>query len=377
MSGGPARVPVAVLLGGPSAEHDVSLVSGRAIAWALASAGHPVEGWLIDLAGRWWRLPSVSLDRAIATARYDDPAGLGADGPFHAAAVLDEMAARDPAPVVFVALHGPYGEDGTVQALCEVAGLAYTGSGVAASAVGMDKSLFKRLVAALGMPVAPWREVTLAALEADRGGAMAALTEFTRALSDPRLIVKPARLGSSVGMTIVHRPDDPAELDAALGQAFRYDARALAEAYLDHPRELEMAVLGNGPEDIESHGPGEVFPGHEFYDYAAKYAEGVSRTAARADLPESLMRRLHAIARDAFLAIGAEGFARVDFLLAGDDLYLSEINTIPGFTPISLFPAVCEADGIAFDALCGRIVELAMERERRRPRRSLTRADLP
>lgn len=370
-------LPVAVLLGGPSAEHDVSLVSGRAIAAALAGAGHPVDGWLIGLDGTWWRLPGTALDRSIPATAYDDPPSLGAEGPFPAAHALDILAARSPAPLVFIALHGPYGEDGTVQALCEAAGLVYTGAGVAASAVGMDKSLFKRLAAALGLPVVPWRDVTLAALETDREAALAGLAEFARSLPDPRLMIKPARLGSSVGMTIVHHPGDAAELAAALDGALRFDDRVVAEAYLDHPRELEMAVLGNGLEDLESHGPGEVFPGHEFYDYVAKYSTGVSRTSGRADVPVALCERIHAVAREAFLAIGCEGFARVDFLLAGETLYLNEINTIPGFTPISLFPIVCAADGRDFTDVCRHILALALDRERRRPGRTLSRADLP
>jgi D-alanine-D-alanine ligase len=369
--------PVAVLLGGPSAEHDVSLVSGRAIAAALVAAGHPVEGWLLGLDGAWWQLPETALDPAIPAPAYDAPAGLGAAGPLGAAQALDALAGRDPVPLVFIALHGPYGEDGTVQALCEAAGLVYTGAGVAASAIGMDKSLFKRLVAALGMPVVPWREVTAGGFDADRAGTAAGLLAFARSLPDPRLMVKPARLGSSVGMSIVHHPDDPSELAFALESALRYDDRALAEAYLDRPRELEMAVLGNGAHDLEAHGPGEVFPGHEFYDYAAKYAAGVSRTSPCADLPVGLRERLHALARQAFLAIGGEGFARVDFLLDRETLYINEINTIPGFTPISLFPAVCQADGLSFGAVCERILQLAVQRASRRPRRVLSRADLP
>ncbi len=371
------RIPVAVLLGGPSAEHDVSLVSGRAIAAALTGAGHSVEGWLIGLDGRWWRLPPAALDRMLPPASYDDPPSLGAEGPFTAAQALETLASREPAPAAFVALHGPFGEDGTIQALCEAVGLVYTGAGVAASAVGMDKSLFKRLAAALGMPVVPWREVSAAAFETDRRAALDALGAFAQSLPDPRLMIKPARLGSSIGMRIVQVPGDANELAAALADAFRFDDRALAEAYLDHPRELEMAVLGNGPDDLESHGPGEVFPGHEFYDYVAKYEAGVSQTTNRAVVPQSLRDRLHLLARDAFLAIGGEGFARVDFLLAGERLYLNEINTIPGFTPISLFPAVCEADGRTFGDVCQQILALALERELHRPRRVRVRADLP
>ncbi|HUG48698.1 MAG TPA: D-alanine--D-alanine ligase family protein [Candidatus Limnocylindria bacterium] len=378
MSSGGKRPPVAVLLGGPSAEHDVSIVSGRAVAAALAERGHEVEGWLIDLAGGWWRLPAAALDRGLAQAAYDQPAGLGADGPFDAARGLVMLREETPQPVIFIALHGPFGEDGTVQALCESAGLVYTGAGVAASAVGMDKSLFKRLVGALGIPVVPWAEAHAADWQADRQAVGRRLMAFAEGLPDPRLIVKPARLGSSVGIAIVHRPADPAVLGPALDEAFTYDELVLAEAYLDHARELEMSVVGNRAEQLEVFGPGEVFPGHEFYDYHAKYDEGVSRTTDRPDVDDELRASLHDLAERAFLAIGASGFARVDFLLARDGrLYLNEINTIPGFTPISLFPLLCAEGGYDFGAISERIVELALERAAHRPTRVLTRADLP
>ena len=138
-----------------------------------------------------------------------------------------------------------------------------------------------------------------------------------------------------------------------------------------------MAVLGNGPEDVECHGPGEAFPGREFYDFTAKYADGVSRTASRANVLPALRDRLHEIARAAFLAIGGEGLARVDFLVDRGTVYLNELNTIPGFTPISLFPAVCAAEGLDFGAVCERILDLGLERDRRRPRHVLARTDLP
>jgi D-alanine-D-alanine ligase len=371
------HVPVAVLLGGPSAEHDVSLVSGRAVAAALAERGHTVEGWLIDLAGDWWRLPPAGLDTALEPAAFDGPAALGGEGPQAAAAALGGLAHRDHQPVVFIALHGPFGEDGTVQALCEAAGLAYTGSGVAASAVGMDKSLFKRLVGGMGMPVVPWREVTAAAWAADRAGVHGRLVDFALELPDPRLVIKPARMGSSVGISIVHRPGEMAELAAALEAALAHDDLVLAEAYLDHARELEVSVVGNGRDDLEVFGPGEVFPGHEFYDYSAKYQAGVSRTTARPDISAELRAQIQDIAGRAFLAIGASGFARVDFLVGGGVLYLNEINTIPGFTPISLFPVLCRDGGYDFGAIAARIVDLAVARAARRPRRVLTRADLP
>jgi D-alanine-D-alanine ligase len=368
---------IAVLLGGPSAEHDVSLVSGRAIAAALAERGHSVEGWLIDLDGGWWRLPPSGMDRSLDRVAYDDPRGLGADGPQTAGQALQAISAQDPRPVVFIALHGPFGEDGTVQALCEAAGLTYTGAGVAASAIGMDKVLFKRLVGGIGVPIVPWMTVSAADLARDGAGALRRLVEFADAQPDRRLIVKPARLGSSVGISIVHRPADPADMCAALDQAFRHDDVALVEAYLAGVRELEVSVVGNDASDLEVYGPGEIFPGHEFYDYAAKYEEGVSRTTDHPELPDTMAGRARDLAARAFLAIGAQGFARVDFLAARDELLLSEINTIPGFTPISLFPVLCRQGGYDFGGISERIVELALARDLHKPQRRLTRADLP
>jgi D-alanine-D-alanine ligase len=369
--------PIAVLLGGPSAEHDVSLVSGRAIAAALAGRGHPVSGWLIDLEGRWWQLPATAIDGAIPAADYDDPAALGAQGAYGAAEALAALAGQRPAPIVFIALHGPFGEDGVVQALCESAGLVYTGSGVAASALGMDKGLFKLIAASLGIPVVPWIEVGADEWQTQTAAAQQRLREFVESLADRRVIVKPARLGSSIGISIVHTPDDPEYIGAALTDAFNYGESVLVEVYLDHPRELEMSVVGNAADDLETFGPGEIFPGREFYDYAAKYENGVSRTTDQPTIDADLRRRLHEIAGQAFLAIGAAGFARVDFLLAGDELYLNEINTIPGFTPISLFPVLCRQGGYDFGAICERIVELTVRRDTHLPRRTLTRTELP
>ena len=369
---------VAVLLGGPSAEHDVSLVSGRAIAGALAGRGHAVSCWVITLDGVWWRLPpGPPLEPAPALAAYDDPAALGADGPYGAAEALARLAGETPRPVVWIALHGPFGEDGTVQALCEAAGLVYTGSGVAASALGMDKHRFKQLARGLELPVVPWRSLDAAAYRADPAGSLARLEAFAATLTDPRLMIKPDRLGSSVGMTIVRRPEEPPELEAALATAFANDDLVLAEAYLAGARELEVAVVGNGLADLAVYGPGEVFPGHEFYDYHAKYDPGVSRTTVTPELDERVRTTIREQASAAFLAIGASGFARVDFLLHGGRLYLSEINTIPGFTPISLFPLLWATGGGDFAGLAERIVELAVERAADRPRTRLTRADLP
>jgi D-alanine-D-alanine ligase len=238
----------------------------------------------------------------------------------------------------------------------------------------MDKALFKRLCRGIGLPVADWREVRRGRWTADPAGVRAELEAFAAGAADPRLMVKPARLGSSVGMTLVH---DPTELDGALETAFHHDTLVLAETYLAGARDLEVSVIGNDPAVLELYGPGEIISGHEFYDYAAKYTPGLSETSTRAEVSDRLRATIHKIARDAYRATGAEGFARLDFLLVGDSIYLSEINTIPGFTPISLFPTLPAEAGYTFGGVCSRIVELAIERHAARAGRRLTAADLP
>jgi D-alanine-D-alanine ligase len=367
--------PIVVLFGGPSAEHDVSIVSGSAIADALVAGGAQVDGRYIDLAGGWWSLPAQGRGDRPASA-YDDPAALGADGPLTAGAAVDQLAARDPAPVVFIALHGPFGEDGTVQAMLDAAGIAYTGSGVTASAIGMDKAVFKRLARGIGLPVVDWIEVRQAAWRANPEQVLGALEAFAAGHGGPRLMIKPSGLGSSVGMTLAH---DAAERPAALDLAFRYDGVVLAEAYLAGARDLEVSVIGNDHARLELYGPGEILAGHEFYDYAAKYTPGLSETSTRAEVSATMKAAILKIARDAYRAIGAEGFARVDFLVRGEDVFLSEINTIPGFTPISLFPAMA-ADRYDFGGVCRRLVELAIERHAARAAirgRVLAPNDLP
>jgi D-alanine-D-alanine ligase len=356
--------PVAVVLGGPSAEHDVSVVSGTAIAEALAGAGHAVSQFLVDLDAGWWLLPAGHRRDGRPAAAYDDPGSLGAAGPFAAGEATAGIAAAVPQPVVFVALHGPFGEDGTIQAILEAAGLAYTGAGIAASAVGMDKPFFKRIARDAGLPILPWVEVTAARWAADPAGVRADLAALAAGAPDGRLIAKPASLGSSVGMAIAHGPDE---------------RDGIVEPGLDRPRELELGILGNDPATLRVFGPGEVIPDREFYDYAAKYLASGSRTLAAADVSTALAADVRRVGSAAYALIGGAGFARVDFLLERGTgaLYLNEINTIPGFTPISLFPMMAAAGGLPFAELCGRIVGLAIERRAAAPARRLSPADLP
>jgi D-alanine-D-alanine ligase len=367
--------PVVILLGGPSAEHDVSVVSGTAIAAALADAGLEIQQVLIDLDGGWWWLPVGHRRGDRSAATYDDPASLDAEGPYSVGAALDRLAGAQPQPVIFIALHGPFGEDGTVQALLEAAGLAYTGAGVLASALGMDKVAQKRIWRGQGLPVVDWIEVRAATWAASRAAVLTQLEAFAAGSTgdDPRLMVKPARLGSSVGMTLAHTA---AEREPALDLAFRYDDLAIVERYVAHARDLEISVIGSDA-PLGIYGPGEIVAGHEFYDYAAKYTPGLSESSARAEIPATTRELLRKLARDAFRSLGTEGFARVDFLVRDDEIYLSEINTIPGFTPISLFPTMPAEGGLDFTAVCLRILDLAIERQAHGARRRLTPADLP
>jgi D-alanine-D-alanine ligase len=367
------RPPVTVLIGGPSAEHDVSIVSGTAIADALRGAGLGVTQVLIDLDGGWWWLPADHERAGRPQRDYDDPRGLDADGPHAVGDAIDRLAVQQPSPAIFIGLHGPFGEDGTIQALLEAADLAYTGAGVAASAIGMDKSLQKRLWRGLGLPVVDWREVRAAAWRGDPKPALAELEAFAASTGDERLMIKPARLGSSVGMTLAH---DAGERSAGLELAFRYDTLAVVERYIPHARDLEVSIIGNEP-PLGVYGPGEIIAGHEFYDYAAKYTPGLSESTTHAELEAGQREMIRKLARDAYRALGGEGFARVDFLVRDSEIYLSEINTIPGFTPISLFPTMPAEAGLDFTAVCLRVLDLALERHAARAGRHLTIADLP
>jgi D-alanine-D-alanine ligase len=367
--------PVVVLLGGPSAEHDVSVVSGTAIGATLLDAGLDVRQVLIDLDGGWWWLPVDHRRADRPGSDYDDPRALGGEGPLQLGAALDRLAAARPAPVVFIALHGPFGEDGTVQALLEAAGLAYTGAGVEASALGMNKVAQKRIWRGMGLPVVDWIEVRGATWGANHAAVLTQLDAFATGSpgADPRLMVKPARLGSSVGMTLAHTP---AERSAALDLAFRFDDLAIVERYIERARDLEISVIGTEA-PLGVYGPGEIVAGHEFYDYAAKYTPGLSETSTHAEVSGATRELMRKLARDAYRGLGTEGFARIDFLVRDDAIYISEINTIPGFTPISLFPTLPAEAGLDFTAVCLRILDLALERHAGRAQRRLTASDLP
>jgi D-alanine-D-alanine ligase len=265
---------------------------------------------------------------------------------------------------VFPILHGPYGEDGTVQGLLELAGVPYVGAGVTASAVGMDKVVFKDILTARGLPVVPYVVIKRKAWAHD--------SEDTIELIEARIgypcFVKPANLGSSVGITKAH---NQTELVAALDEAARYDRKILVEVAID-AREIEVSVLGND-EPLASV-PGEIIPCNEFYDYAAKYLDGDSELLIPAPIPPETTKLVQSLAVEAYLAIDCAGMARADFLLDRHtgELYVNELNTLPGFTPISMYPKLWEASGVSYTELIDRLIQLAFERHADKSRSETT-----
>ncbi len=340
---------MALLFGGRSGEHEVSLRSAASVAAGLVGR-HRVLPVLIDKEGRFWLQedPRPAAHGGTPVFLVPTPEDQGRLRALQDATVL---ATPD---VYFPVLHGPFGEDGTLQGLLELAGVPYVGSGVAASAAAMDKELMKALFAAAGVPQVRYRVLRGRRPEQERA--------LINDLSLP-LFVKPANLGSSVGVSKVHNVE---ELRPALDRAFAFDRKVLVEAGVE-ARELEVSVLGN--QSPQASVPGEVVPDREFYDYESKYSE-----ASRTELviPASLEERVAAEARElalrAFAAVDAHGYARVDFFLErkSGTLLVNEINTIPGFTSISMFPKLWEASGVSYPDLLERLLELGLARHAER-----------
>jgi D-alanine-D-alanine ligase len=314
---------VAVLYGGRSGEHEISIRSARAILDAIDRSRYDVTGLFITPDGAW------------------------RPGP-----ILPAPGANPGIDVVFPALHGTFGEDGTIQGLLELAGLPYVGSGVAASAAAMDKDLTKRICRERGVPVVDWLAFPRDGLDADAA---------CRALPFP-MFVKPANLGSSVGIS---KADDRAELEAAMNLAAGYDRKIIVERAITG-RELECAVLGN--DHPEASAPCEILPSREFYDYEDKYLTDGAELIAPAVLTPAVRARLQELAVAAFAALGGSGMARVDFLLEGETPYVNELNTLPGFTSISMYPRLWALSGVPLAELVDRLVTHAFERHADRRR---------
>jgi D-alanine-D-alanine ligase len=348
------KIRLAIIYGGRSAEHEVSVVSARSMMAAIDPDRYEVVPVAITKAGRWL-LPSVGPAELESTpgrlpAANDEGTPLALEP---GNSVLQRGAGR--IDVVFPLLHGPMGEDGTVQGMLDLAGIPYVGSGVLASAVGMDKEMQKRIFASHGLPLAPWRHVHARDWERDADAIVASLIEH---IGVP-CFTKPANLGSSVG---VNKCTDADEVREGITEALLYDAKAIVERAIAG-RELECAVLGN--DDPEASVVGEIVPHHDFYDYAAKYLEEGSDLIVPAAIPEAVSDRIRGLAVAAFQAIDADGMSRVDFFYdSAGDVFVNEINTIPGFTPISMYPRLWEASGVPYAKLIDRLIELALERRR-------------
>ena len=352
-----AKRRVVVLFGGRSAEHEISCLSARSVIDALDPVHNEVIPVGITKEGRW-RLqagPPALPSETGHMPEIADGSGAAVELAGDRGALVDAAGARAPIDVVFPVLHGPFGEDGVVQGLLELAGVPYVGAGVTGSALGMDKGLQKAVWTAAGLPVVPHEVVREPEWDEDRERVVGR----AEALGYP-LFTKPATLGSSVGISKVHRG---AELDAAMAEAFRYARKAVIEKGLEGAREIECAVLGND-EPVASV-CGEIVPrGHEFYDYDAKYLdEDGAELRIPAPIPPDLHEEAQRLAVAAFRAIDCAGMARVDLFLTGDEkLLLNEINTIPGFTSISMYPKLWEASGLSYPDLVDRLLELAVER---------------
>lgn len=364
------KIVVGLIFGGRSGEHEVSLSSAQGVMGAIDRDKYEVVPIGITKDGRW--LASGDPLKALTSGQMAEssPAALLPEPSRRGLMCLEEQDQEQGLTAVHVSqidvivpiLHGPYGEDGTVQGLLELAGIAYVGAGVAASAVGMDKALFKDIMRAHGLPVAPY-------LSFKRKGWDRAPEELIARIEAEigyDCFVKPANLGSSVGITKAH---NRAELVAALDDAAQYDRKFIVEEAID-AREIEVSVLGND-EPIASV-PGEILPSREFYDYAAKYLDGKSELVIPASIPPDTTEFVRQVAVQAYLAIDCAGMARADFLLDRNtgQAYINEVNTIPGFTPISMYPKLWAASGISYTELIDRLIELALERHADKSRSS-------
>lgn len=377
------KLRVGIIYGGRSGEHEVSIASAAAVVQNLDKQRYEAIPIRIEKDGRWIiadRLPaSSSAAEVIEQSRAQTAQRLGRGGrEAHLVAhpgdeqIMTIERGNSPTitglalDVVFPVLHGPYGEDGTVQGLLELANIPYVGAGVLSSAVGMDKAVAKLVFAAKGLPQTPY----LVVLRSEWMAAPAKIKKDVSKLGYP-VFVKPANLGSSVGIS---KAKSEADLPAAIDTAAEFDRKIVIELAVPNAREIEIAVLGNDQPDVSV--PGEVIPSREFYDYRAKYLDDNSRTIIPAELPAKVTAEVKRLAIEAFRALDCAGMARVDFLMDGSSgkLYVNEINTIPGFTTISMYSKMWAASGVPYPELLDRLITLARERhaEKQQIRTSFT-----
>lgn len=344
-----AKLRVGVIYGGRSGEHEVSVASAASIFKHLDGAKYEAVPIRIEKSGRWTL--GGAVPQALSAAAVLEGQRTEALQTIEPSAAV----AGSGIDVVFPVLHGPYGEDGTVQGLLELANVPYVGAGVLGSAVGMDKAIMKTLFAAAELPVGPYSVVLRRDWEKDERG----ITDRIATELRYPVFVKPANLGSSVGISKASSHHEFAE---AMMLALQFDRKIVVEAAVPDAREIECSVLGN--DNPEASVPGEIVPSREFYDYEAKYLGGGSKEIIPAPLSSEQVRQIQQIAIRAFQAVDCAGMARVDFLMprAGDEIYLNELNTIPGFTANSMYPKMWAASGLPYAALIDRLIELALER---------------
>jgi D-alanine-D-alanine ligase len=357
----PQKIRVGVIFGGRSAEHEVSLVSATSVINALDKEKYEILPIGITPEGRWLSSREAvallkekgNIDNLPEHILVPDPRKRGLVPLQNATAGVS----LHPVDVVFPVLHGTYGEDGTIQGLFELADVPYVGAGVLGSALGMDKVVQKQLLRQVKIPVTP----DIWFLYSDFvESPKKFIASIERTLRYP-CFIKPANLGSSVGITKAH---DRQELIEAIRLAGEYDLKVLVERAVKDAREIECSVLGN--DDPIASLPGEIIPSNEFYDYDAKYVDGKSRAIIPAKLPSAVVKRVQQYAVEGFKALNCSGMARVDFLVSRgtNRLYFNELNTIPGFTSISMYPKLWQASGLSYSGLLDRLIELALERHR-------------
>lgn len=351
------KIRVGILFGGKSAEHEVSLQSAKSIVEAIDKNKYEIVLIGIDKQGQWY-LNEVSRfllhaddPRLIALNRSDEQVALVPKEGENQLVSLSRHQALGPIDVIFPVLHGPYGEDGTVQGLLKLFNIPFVGAGVLGSAVGMDKDVMKRLLRDAGLPIPKFlvfHKESLDEIDFD---------QVKKQLGSP-FFLKPANLGSSVG---IHKVKDESSFKPALIDAFQYDTKILIEEYISG-REIECSVLGN--ENPIASIPGEIIPQHEFYSYEAKYIDEHGATLQiPAPLAPALVEQFQTLSIKAYQVLCCEGMARVDFFLRDEkEIFISEINTIPGFTKISMYPKLWEASGIPYPDLIDRLIQLALER---------------
>jgi D-alanine-D-alanine ligase len=360
------KLRVAVLFGGRSGEHDVSLMSARSVLAALDAERYEVIQVGITLDGNWFTgdntleaFEKKDFSDLVSVIPPTEPASLQSlyvVKVIKTGGKLEVLASVD---VFFPALHGPFGEDGTLQGLLELADAAYVGAGVAGSSVGMDKGIFKDVMRANGIPIVDSLLVLRTEIEND----INSVIEKIEKMGEYPFFAKPANLGSSVGISKCNSRSD---LGEGLMEAARFDRRIVVERGVGNVREIEVSVLGN--EDPQTSVCGEVLPSREFYSYESKYVDGTSGLIIPSQLPVEVSNKIREYAVRAYKAIDCAGMARADFFVNGDtnQIYLNELNTLPGFTSISMYPKLWQASGLTYPQLVDRLIELALERKAQR-----------